>query len=425
MSATYGIRKAALLAACLGLSGVAGLAWSQPPAAGPAAPGRAGAPGGPGRGPQPGGVYTGPIIISDGRVAANAAGLANQSTAPEWKRDATLPEDWVYKLAEGVTTRQVSFYVDGGTRLQGTLFLPKGFDPVHKRYPAIVVGHGINAIAVGIEKFAARFADRGFVALAIDYQSYGYSDSGSDELQLLTSDDSTDANLVTARSAPVRVKRTNLNNVHEIDDFRAAISFIQGEPGIDPERIGTWATSNGGIVTSALIGIDGRSKATAIQVMGNQPAPWRPVTLTGPALEDAIKRVKTGQGGETTAGFSFPTNVDAYYTTRNRDVQAGALVPRIRATTPVLFLPAEHDELAAGGNRPALAESAALTAQGVPSQVITLPGLTHFQAYSGPAFEVSAGSSADWYDKFLGAPQPAPAAAHAAAAKPAAAKGSK
>ncbi len=42
-------------------------------------------------------------------------------------------------------------------------------------YPGIVVAHGINALAIGIEKYAARFAERGFVAMAFDYQSYGFS----------------------------------------------------------------------------------------------------------------------------------------------------------------------------------------------------------------------------------------------------------
>src|SRR5689334_3496982 len=121
------------------------------------------------------GEYTGPKHISDAIIAQNAAGLAEQASAEKWKRSATLPEDWNYKLAPGVTTKQVSFYVDGGTRLQGKVFYPSGFDP-KASYPGIVVAHGINALAVGIEKYAAKFAERGMVAIAFDYQSYGYSD---------------------------------------------------------------------------------------------------------------------------------------------------------------------------------------------------------------------------------------------------------
>ncbi len=100
-------------------------------------------------------------------------------------------------------------------------------------YPGVVVAHGINALAIGIEKYAAKFAERGFVAMAFDYQSYGFSDSGADELLLLEPDTTTDASPVTVKTAPVRIKRTNLNNVEELKAFRAAISFMQGEPGVD------------------------------------------------------------------------------------------------------------------------------------------------------------------------------------------------
>jgi alpha-beta hydrolase superfamily lysophospholipase len=111
--------------------------------------------------------------------------------------------------------------------------------------------------------------------------------------------------------------------------------------------------------------------------------------------------VRTGQGAETEAGFSFQTNVDLWYRSRSRDIQSGAMLERTRPTTAVLFLPAEKDELI-GGNRSALAGSAFLTERGVPSQVITFPGLTHFQPYSGAGFEAGSTLAADWFARFLG-----------------------
>ena len=119
-----------------------------------------------------------------------------QATDADMKREGgTQPRDWDYNLPDGVTTRQITFYVDGGTPLYGKLFFPKGFKRVDRR-PAVVVGHGINALSIGIEKYAARFAERGLVAMAIDYQSYGFSGSGSDDLRLLEADPTTDAQAV-------------------------------------------------------------------------------------------------------------------------------------------------------------------------------------------------------------------------------------
>jgi dienelactone hydrolase len=369
--------------------GFAGAAFAQPPAPATTAPRQVTS-----------GEYTGPEHIPDDAIARNADGFKAQAEDPKWKRSATIPEDWNYRLAPGVTTKQVSFYVDGGTRLQGKIFYPKDYDP-SRSYPGVVAAHGINALAIGIEKYAAKFAERGFVAMAFDYQSYGFSDSGADELLLLEPDTSTDANAVTVVRKPVRIKRTNLNNVQEVKAFRAAVSFLQGEPGVDPDRIGSWSSSNGGTVSSALVGTDGRVKASVIHVMGTAPSPLRAFDLNGAALEDAIVRVTTGQGSETEAGFSFQTNVDAWYRSRSRDIQAGAMLERVRPSTAVLFLPAEKDELI-GGNRSALAGSAFLTERGVPSQVITFPGLTHFQPYSGTGFEVGSSLAADWFAKFLG-----------------------
>lgn len=336
------------------------------------------------------------------------AALEKQTTDPDQKRDGgTQPRDWEYQLPDGVRTRQVTFYVDGGTALYGKLFLPKGFTATGK-LPAVVVGHGINALSIGIEKFAARFAERGLVAMAIDYQSYGFSGSGSDDILLLDNDATTDLHAVTEREARILLKRTNLNNVHEVEDFRAAVSFLQGEPGIDRDRIGIWGSSNGGSVVIAVAALDARVKAVVSQVATPRPAPRVPVAMAANLLQDAITRVRQGQGAEVDGGFSFRSKVDQWSTQRNRDVRPGQTLDQIRPTTAVLFLPAEKDELTQG---PAGAVEAAkfLWVRGVPSQAIVLPALTHFQAYSNAGFEVGSNLAADWFLKYLASAETVPA----------------
>ena len=343
--------------------------------------------------------------ISTAIIDAQRAALERQAADPDQKREGgTQPRDWDYRLPDGVRTRQVTFYVDGGTPLYGKLFLPRGFTPA-RRYAAVVVGHGINALSIGIEKFAARFADRGLVAMAIDYQSYGFSGSGSDDLRLLEEDTTTDAQIVTEREARVLVKRTNLNNVHEVADFRAAISFLQGEPGVDPNRIGIWGSSNGGTVVTAVAAVDARVRAVVAQVSTPRPAPRGPVPMPANLLKDAIVRVREGQGAEVDGGFSFRSKVDQWSTQRNRDVRPGTTLDQIRPTTAVLFLPAEKDELTQGAAG-AIEAAKFLEGRGVPAQAIVLPGLTHFQAYSHAGFEVGSNLAADWFLKYLDAPMP-------------------
>jgi dienelactone hydrolase len=288
---------------------------------------------------------TGVAQISTDIIEQHQADFEKQATDADMKREAgTEPRDWNYELPAGVRTRLVTFYVDGGTALHGKLFLPKGFRTTSK-WPAVVVGHGINALSIGIEKYAARFAERGLVAMSIDYQSYGFSTSGSDDIRLLEPDPSTDDSALTERELRVVAKRTNLNNVHEVEDYRAAISFLQGEPGVDPERIGIWGSSNAGTVVTAVSALDARVKATVVQVMTPRPGPRRPVAISQNNLEDAITRVRTGQGNQIDGGFSFKSKVDQWYLTRNQDVQAGAWLDQIPNSNHFLFLPAEKDEL--------------------------------------------------------------------------------
>ena len=331
-------------------------------------------------------------------IDKNKAALEKQSTDPDQKREGgTQPRDWEYQLPEGIRTRQVTFYVDGGTPLYGKLFFPKGFTTTGK-LPAVVVGHGINALSIGIEKFAARFAQRGLVAMAIDYQSYGFSGSGSDDILLLEPD--TSKGPVTEKEARILLKRTNLNNVHEIADFRAAVSFLQGEPGIDPDKIGIWGSSNGGSVVIAVAAVDARVKAVVSQVASPRPAPRAPVAMGANFLKDAILRVREGQGAEVDGGFSFRSKIDQWSTQRNRDVRPGQTLDQIRPTTAVLFLPAEKDELTQGAAG-AIEAAKFLTGRGVPSQAIVLPALSHFQAYSNAGFEVGSNLAADWFLKYL------------------------
>ena len=203
-----------------------------------------------------------------------------------------------------------------------------------------MVGHGINALSIGIEKYAGAFCrprsggdgDR-LSELRLQRQRVGRPPAAEP-------DATTDDRPVTEKTVRLQLKRTNLNNVHEVSDFRAAISFLQGEPGVDPERVGIWGSSNGGGVVTAVAGVDARVKAVVAQVSTPRPGARRAVNIAPANLEDAIVRVRQGQGAEVDGGFSFRSKIDQWSNTRNQDVQAGAWLDQVAATTAVLFLPA-------------------------------------------------------------------------------------
>lgn len=303
----------------------------------------------------------------------------------------TVREDWRYKLPAGVTTRQVTFYSDE-TACYAKIFYPESFDP-SVSHPAVVLGHGTNAITLAMEKYAAVFAAHGLVAMAFDYRGYGFSDGW---VILEEVDKTTDAQRITDKQARIVLKRTRLLTQKQLEDYRSAVSYLQGEPGVDPERIGAWGSSLSGSTVIALAGTDARVKAVVGQVAGGGRGGRRtpPTQLSGALLEDAIQRARRGQGAEIDTGFSFRGKVDLEARTRNRELGTGELMDRIPKTTAVLLLPAANDELIPV-QRP-IAAIEYLKQRGVIAEVVVIPTITHFQAYTGPAFEATSTLAARW-----------------------------
>ena len=312
--------------------------------------------------------------------------------------------DWAYKLADGVTTKEVTYYSDG-VACYAKLFFPKGFSATGKT-PGVVLGQGWAGTHFSIEKYGARFAERGLVAMTIDYRGWGSSDGFILQAQSSVSkgdlEPARDDKRYTNAKADVVFKRTRLIPLKQVEDYRNAISFLQGEPGVDPERIGVWGSSFAGgnvIVTAAL---DSRVKAIVGQVpaISGKDSPVAPVPLRGRALEDAIKRARTGQGGELETGFS---------TRRMIDLETNQMVAEYRpfqylkavGDRPVLLIPAEKDELI--NNR--LNSYAAMEVLTGPKKLIEVPGITHFEMYINEAFEISSNAAANWFREHLGLEQ--------------------
>jgi uncharacterized protein len=319
-----------------------------------------------------------------------------QATDPDMKREGgTQPRDWDYNLPDGVTTRQITFYVDGGTPLYGKLFFPKGFR-VSDRRPAVVVGHGINALSIGIEKYAARFAERGLVAMAIDYQSYGFSGSGSDDLKLLEADPTTDAQVLADRRLRVVVKRTNLNNAHEVDDYRAAISYLQGEPGVDRARIGLWGTDLAGGHVVVIAATDFRIKAAVAQkpIVDGKDTPRKATKPTAAQQTAYVRLARTGQVPATAAAAAAMNSEEMKLALV--EYHPYWFVDQIPQTTAVLFVVAEKDVKVDNANH-AVAASKLLKG---PNGVTTIPGATHGMT-SPQAFDAAVEAAVAWFQKYL------------------------
>lgn len=311
-----------------------------------------------------------------------------------------LPEDYDYVLADGVTTKEITYYSEG-VACWGRVFFPKGFKESDSR-PGIVLAQGWTGTHASIEQYANKFASVGLVAMAIDYRGWGKSNGYITLAEPVKSDDQKRRLQTTA---DVNVKRTRLLPMKQVEDYRNAISFLQGEPGVDSDRIGVWGSSFSGghiVVVSAL---DSRVKAAVGQVpaVSGKNVPREPRLWPARIQQQAIERARTGKSGEYKTGFSTPRMVDTETNEKTFEYHPYHYVEMVPETTAVLFIGAELEELYGPRRNKDRGEAAAKDLKG-PSNYIELKGVTHFEAYSNEAFETGSGAAADWFLEHLGKP---------------------
>lgn len=303
------------------------------------------------------------------------------------------PEDYDYTLAEGVTTKEITFYSEG-VACWAKIFFPKGFGTSDSR-PGIVLGHGWTGTHASLEQYANRFAHRGMVAMAIDYRGWGNSNGFITLLEPVKSDDQKRR---TQATADVNVKRTRLLPMKQVEDYRNAISFLQGEPGVDPGRIGIWGSSFSGGHIVTVSALDSRVKAAVGQVpaVSGKNIPRSPRKWPESIRKQATQRARTGTSGEFRTGFSTPRMVDDETNQATFEYHPYHYVEMVPATTAILFIGAENEELYGPTKNRDRGEAAAKDLRG-PSKYIELPGVTHFEAYSGDAFEMASTAAAEWF----------------------------
>jgi len=132
--------------------------------------------------------------------------------------------------------RLVSFTSEG-IACEADLYLPDQFDAASP-VAAVVLGHGFTVARTSLVEEGRLFAKAGYAALAIDYRHFGGS-----------------------RGEP----RGRLWPMQEVEDVRAALDWLEVQPGIDPKRLGLWGTSFGGGIMTHVAAHDIRVRATVAQ----------------------------------------------------------------------------------------------------------------------------------------------------------------
>jgi len=341
-------------------------------------------------------VNAGSIIL--GVFALLGAVVADASEAHKKPVKAGLePSDWAYELPAGVTRRETTYYSDD-VPCYAMMFYPKGFVTTGKT-PAVIVGQGWAGSHFSVEKYGARMAEKGLVAMVIDYRGWGWSDgfiTMTDKPEKTRNDDSV---RFTRKKANVVIKRTRLLPLKQVEDVRNAISYLQGEPGVDPERIGIWASSTAGGNAIVVAAQDARVKVIAMQVpsISGLRSPKGAYELRGRMLEDAILRARMGQGAEMEAGFSPRRTVDLETSQATAEYRPFRYLKHV-GPRPVLFILAEHEQMFSNEDH-SFAASKMLAG---PTKVVVIPDISHFDMFINEPFNISANLAADWFREHLG-----------------------
>lgn len=300
--------------------------------------------------------------------------------------------------------QDIEFNAEGAT-LRGWLYRPVS---TNQKLPAIVMAHGYNCIKeLYLDKFAEVFAKNGHVVLVFDNRNFGDSDGEV---------------------------RQELDPWQQIRDYRNAITFMQTQSFVDPNKIGIWGTSYSGGHVLVVAAIDKRVKCVVSQVptisgwqgmlRRTQPGDWE--KLRKQFYEDRISRF-LGKAPKLVPMISDPASngvashasadVWEFFTGKNApkadqwrfkkwhneitlrsiemysEYEPGSYIERI-APTPLLMLVAENDVVAVTDE----ALDAFNRAREIKKLHIFSGG--HFSAYI-EQFESLSNEAVNWFNQFL------------------------
>ena len=321
------------------------------------------------------------------------ASLLAQDKAPAAPVPAPARRPAPAAIPDDVERRSVKIWSEG-TRMAAFLYLPKNRKPDDK-LPAVVICAGTGGVKEHTGgRLGPILAQHGYIALAFDYRGWGESDS-----RLMSIEPQPKLNEQHEMTIKVKALRGQMSYAEQTEDIRAAVSFIIGEPGVAPERVGLWGTSYGGGLVVWATGNDPRVKCLAAQVPGMGAGPG-PAALKY-AYDLATKQAR-GETEPVPVETGKLTGALARYTTMRRNpvksIGFSALEASAKIAVPSLFVVAEKEELS--GNDVVERVHQDLVKRGVASAFHVIKGITHYGVYA-EGFDEATRVELEWFDRHL------------------------
>lgn len=292
-------------------------------------------------------------------------------------------------------SEQFEFSAQDGTRLRGLVYGTKSASAK----PAIVMCHGFTGVLSALTQYAEHFEKCGFLVYLYDHRGFGVSEG---------------------------LPRLHIDPHQQLSDFRDAITFVQKQDGVDPERIGVWGSSFAGGHVIVMGANDRRVKCVVSQIpyiSGHENAPrlYMPDRLKRMQDEFDAERVSLASGAahRTIPAFTsdpledmcvFPpvskrfieasessdnwTNAVTVQSLENFTLYEPGAYAKFVSPTPLLMIVGAKDTI----NPPDISLSAYEEAR-EPKKVVIHPG-GHFGTYT-LQFELTSRAASDWFREHL------------------------
>jgi len=304
-------------------------------------------------------------------------------------------------LPEGAQKKTVTIYSDG-IKMSGDLYLPADLKPNEKR-PAVIFCNGTGGTKAGTPtRLAPHFLRAGYVFLGFDYRGWGTSDGKLLPVEPLPKPDEKGEVAV-----KVRVARWQMNYADQTEDIRAAISFLAGEPSVDPEKIGLLGSSYGGGLVTWVAGNDPRVKCVVAQVPGMGGG-------RGAQADKQAYNLATRQARGETEPVPFATGklggkLAQYENMRVNPARSIGFSPidaAAKIKVPTLIVMAEKEELMDNTQNGAKVYDIIAARKSVPVARHTIKDIGHYGIYR-EGFAEATKLEIEWFDTHLkGSPAP-------------------
>lgn len=299
-------------------------------------------------------------------------------------------------LPDGVLHKAVDIWSEG-TRMAGDLYQPAGAGDA--RLPAIIMSHGWGGTKAGLSRNAMRFAADGFVVLAFDYRGWGESDG-----KLVVIGDMPERGVNGEMQVLAREIRRVVDPIDQTLDIRRAFDFLEGEPGVDFDRIGYWGSSYSGAHAIWVAANEPRAACAVGQVAAADSldlarTSWKDtgIDIERYAREQAVRRAR-GEIAPLPQGTDKAPNLNGW-AHLDKVVEYRPVDDAGRIDIPLLVIDAEHEELF---DRHRAGELAVARARenGARAEYRVIPDITHYDIYR-EAFEESGEMAREWFNGCL------------------------